>query len=290
MMPTRRVKPSGALFRGHVLAMIRTAHTSISLTDDWGWVRESSSLRRGLLFVACWLLAIAARPTTAIEHILQNDRYRLRLADDCSVEIRAKAVRPQTLLPELTVMRSAINPGFHINHRNYFIAPRTAIRWSAYQRELTSLNRWLNSARMLRATGKESILVTEGEAGDRTWVYRYPDGRTKTVEGLYAQGTIDPFEAGERLTLLATQGVTQADQIRWGFEGQPAFDLEAHLVLPPGDEEPRITWQLSVKQEGYYSVAFTGAPRIPAAQLVHVPSRSAAGSIGCSGTSCRSPR
>ncbi len=210
-------------------------------------------------------------PVICIGQELKNNQYRITLKADNSIEVNVEGVEPQILRPEFTVMYSSKDPGYSTNHLNYFISPRVAIRWSNCQQDLKSLNDWLNSPDMQQVAGSE-VVVTEDKNGNRTWLYKNVQGGGRNkVQGPYANGTTNPFFAGQKTTLTAKKTYLKGDSIVWEFEEQPDFTLTGRLMLPVPLGDPQITYDLIVKKAGYYSVAFTGVPSTPADKAISVP-------------------
>ena len=205
-------------------------------------------------------------------HTLKNEQYELMLLPENTVQVNVNGVPPQILTGQFTVMYSAKNPGFHKNHRNYRLAPRSATRWPNYNEDLDSLNKRLKTPEMLNLL-KAEVTVTEDEKGWRTWIYRNSDGEViRTINDRYAQGTINPYLAGTR-TILSPVKTTYGhnNSIIWEFDSQPNFELAARIDLPTGTGDPKIIYHLQVKQDGYYSVAFTGTPWVKSSEAIRVP-------------------
>lgn len=217
------------------------------------------------------LLALMPPALASAAAALENARYALTLRDDGAVQVAVAGAPAQVLQPEFTVMFSARDPGFHRNHLNYPLAPRTAIRWTHYEAELAALNRELASPAVRQATQGE-VTVTADAALERTWTYRDATGKvTYKFSGPYARGTIDPFLAGTRTARRARTAVVAGRTVRWEFDSTPGFTFRAELTLPPGDADPRITHTLTAREPGYYAVAFVGAPALPLTALQTIP-------------------
>jgi len=91
------------------------------------------------------VIAMCSCVLDASAQSLRNDVYELTLLKDKGVQVAVKGLPPQTLSPRFTVMFSEKDPGYHRNHQNYFLAPRTAIRWPNYQEDAATLNAWLKA-------------------------------------------------------------------------------------------------------------------------------------------------
>lgn len=195
---------------------------------------------------------------------LTNRSYELNVQADGSVAVTKGPIQ-QIIRPQFTVVFSSGNPGYHSNHSNYLLAPRESVRWASYQQNLEDLNAWLRDELGLTVT------VTEDSGGARTWNYG-----TLQVTGTYAQGTTNPFLAGQKTELTAEGAEIGVEgEILWPFEEQPAFSLSAQLTLPQPDGDPCIEYRLTARLPGYFSVVFTGMPGIPFEDSVTVPQKAA---------------
>ncbi|MBP6864857.1 MAG: hypothetical protein KBC32_06235 [Candidatus Didemnitutus sp.] len=226
-----------------------------------------TALRRALAFAAALACATSALDAAT----LTNDRYRLDLADDGTVTLHVDGVPPQTVQPRFAVLSSDRDPGYHVNHQNYHVAPRTAPRWTAYEEELGALNRRLASP-VERELRRYDAVVTADAKGARTWTYRDNAGKVVLrVSGAYARGTTNPLLAGERTDLTAPRVRLDGRTVHWEFAPTERFTLTATLTLPAGDADPRIEHRLVAHAPGWYSVAFTGAPDLPRKQALSIP-------------------
>lgn len=224
---------------------------------------------RPRLALALCLAAFAA--AAAFAATLTNDRYQFDIATDGAVTIRTADAPPQLLQPEFAVLFSARDPGYHVNHQNYHVAPRTAARWRHFEEDLTVLNRRLSSP-VERELRRNDVVVTADAKGGRTWTYRDAAGKTLLrVSGDYARGTTNPLLAGELQALRAHGAKIDGRVVRWEFPAQSGFQFSAELTLPEGSGDPRISHRLEAVTPGWYSVAFTGAPTLARNQAATFP-------------------
>ncbi len=91
------------------------------------------------------------------------------------------------------------------------------------------------------------------------------------VYGGTGERTNNPFLAGAKTTLLASQGQMIGGKLAWTFPAQPNFDLSAELSLGAGLQDPVITYTLTAKAAGWFMAAYSGAPELPPAQIEAVP-------------------
>ncbi len=230
------------------------------------------------LFLRCAFVVLSV--LTARAQTFQNDAYTLTLNPDFSVTVCVAGVAsPQVLAPEFWVMFSATAPGFNENHSNYYLAPRTSLLWTAYEIPADELNVTLNTAEW-RKQLVYPVRVTEDAGGARKWTY-YTNETLSEVEleitGTYAEGTIDPFRAGVRHTLIASGATLSSDasgtRVSWTFadDGVRPFTFGASLFLPVGEGAAQIESRVTARTTGYYMAAFTGVPGVSATEFVVGP-------------------
>jgi hypothetical protein len=229
--------------------------------------RPSHRVLQGLLLL---VTAILFCSTTNAQTIF-NHKYRLRVNADHSVTIEVKGIPQQTLYPRFTVMISAKDPGFGRNHQNYYVAPRTAVRWTNYEQDLATLNDWLAQPQTIQMTGVKGAVTTNAK-GERTWRYLDNKGQeTYRVSGAYASGTTDPFLAGRPIEIEAVSATVKGNNLYWQFPVTSDFFFTASLTLPGDSGDIQIDHQLTANTDAYYSVAFTGAPSLAAKEWINIP-------------------
>ncbi|EIP97427.1 hypothetical protein OpiT1DRAFT_01867 [Opitutaceae bacterium TAV1] len=101
------------------------------------------------------------------------------------------------------------------------------------------------------------------------------DGFDDSILDAAADGrTANLFAAGEVVSLRATRSTTGADGItRWEFPEDPRFTLTATLTPPASgtaESLPLLTFTLVSKIGAYFSVGYTGAPRVESADLAEI--------------------
>jgi hypothetical protein len=82
--------------------------------------------------------------------------------------------------------------------------------------------------------------------------------------------TWDFFEAADVTTISAGKGELIPGSWQWSFPPTPRFKLEATLSLAAGKNEPKIVFRFTPKEEGWYSIGYTGAPEVKAGELDEV--------------------
>lgn len=75
--------------------------------------------------------------------------------------------------------------------------------------------------------------------------------------------TMDYFQVATPINVTASNASISASRIDWIFADQPKFILSAYVMLPGPGGEPEVTFKLTPKQDGYFSVGYTGAPQFP---------------------------
>lgn len=223
-------------------------------------------------------LNATSRPTvpTAAGSKLANARYVLARLPDHSIEVQVDSIPTQKLAGKFTVMYSERNPGFSMNRigpfdrdigRPFPSVRALAQRWAFYGDDPAAPSREIDAIGV-----KGDITLSVNSKGERT--LHFPDAAGRMVEhkeGPELKGTANPYLAGQKTELRAIDAEQDGDTIQWRFDDQPAFTLSAEVLLPDPAGDPQIRYHLRVKKAGFYSVAFTGMPWTPEADLVPVP-------------------
>lgn len=84
-------------------------------------------------------------------------------------------------------------------------------------------------------------------------------------------GTINAFEAGIPTFISANQAVVNAGKISWAFPEPLRFRLEANLTFDADCREPKLEFQMHVKQSGWYSVGYLGAESVAVSFIENFP-------------------
>ncbi len=79
--------------------------------------------------------------------------------------------------------------------------------------------------------------------------------------------TKDLFKAAQVINIKAVQAKQTANQLSWIFPEHPLFSLRAELSVPDGKGEPQIRFQFVPKNNGWYSIGYTGAPEMSLAKI-----------------------
>jgi len=222
----------------------------------------------------CSLMFSAAVAFAAQADELKNDAYQLAIDLDGAVTVTVAGMPPQRLVPEFTVLYSPTDPRLrrNLSHPDFRLAVRPALRWYAASEPSEERNSSQTSP-VKKAPPGTAANVDEEARGQRVEESHNAAGLLKfTVPDPPATGTTQPLAVGQK-TLVRATGFLRADErlLRWQFAPQPQFSFTAELRLPPGTADPQLTYQLMPGRDGYYSVAFTGAPDMPRADLVTVP-------------------
>ena len=92
-------------------------------------------------------------------------------------------------------------------------------------------------------------LTTEEDYVLPTWQHARATGRTYNV-----------FESANADRVMAATATIENAAVQWDPPGNAFFSLHATLTLPPGDADPLLTFTVTARQEGWYSVGYSGAP------------------------------
>jgi hypothetical protein len=72
--------------------------------------------------------------------------------------------------------------------------------------------------------------------------------------------TTDYFRAADTIRMRAVKAQVQGNTVHWRFKENAGFDLRAEMALPRGKGDPKVTFYLTARQRGWYSVGYGGAP------------------------------
>ena len=179
---------------------------------------------------------------------LKNDRYRVRLVDETSIEVTEKRAGSWRFSPRFTVLYSAKDPKLALRPSGS-VGGYNCPTWVVTEKEL-------NSTQKLARTERR---VTQGGDGFDE----------RIIEGDTRGRTADLFHAGSIRTIAAAKAVVDPGNIIWAFPGHPSFVITARLTVPE-NTEPVLEFTLTPKKGGYYSVGYTGAPALELSQLEEI--------------------
>lgn len=87
------------------------------------------------------------------------------------------------------------------------------------------------------------------------------DGFDPATDRELEQGrTANYFLAAPYTRVRAVMSKATEDGLEWVFEEQEHFTLSAKVICTPKSTQPVLTWTLTPKTAGYFSVGYTGAP------------------------------
>ena len=84
----------------------------------------------------------------------------------------------------------------------------------------------------------------------------------KTDRDLEKGRTANYFMAAPYTRVSATGMKSVEEGFEWVYEDQENFSLTARLTVSPEHRQPVLTWELTPKKSGYFSVGYTGAPAV----------------------------
>lgn len=212
------------------------------------------------------------------EDSLQNERYKLVRQPDQTIDVCVDGLPAQRLSGDFVVMYSPIHLGYQINRVGEFNYSypdpfpgiyRLARRWTEYTPDLAALVPELPSIDVHR--GGE-LMATNHKTGREHWVYMDSNGDVlqQLTESKVPQ-TYNPFLAGVRTDMQANRSSIEDRTIRWEFPDHPDFTLTAEVYLPEGRGDPEIQYNMRIKTDGYYSVAYLGAPSTATSEIIPIP-------------------
>lgn len=181
----------------------------------------------------------------AAETSLSNERYRVELQPDRSVQISSGTAGTWTFRPDFTVLVATQNPAPAMRPGNVPQVSYNVVTWQA---------EGLKAGAQLRATKRSTA-----QAGDG-----FDD---QILNGETAHRTVDVFASAPKVHMEATTAAHVGTAIRFGFPESAAFTLSAELSLPAGNGEPALAFTLVPKQAAWFSVGYTGAPAFPTAEF-----------------------
>ena len=234
--------------------------------------QKQAGISRKRIYTACLLIVAGMPAFSNAENSLRNDRYLLKVDESGTVSVEVNGMSARKLKPEFTVLWSKTDPKISrvFTHPNYGVAPRPAVRWQNPQEPVEQINAWLASPELRKATGL-SGLVRE-ESGGRIWEFKNSGGNvTIRVTGRYALDTTRPFTVGNHAVILPERTAVENDRIRWDYAKSPEFAFSAELRLPPGSEDPVLTYTITPATDAFFSAAFTGAPERPVSETLAIP-------------------
>ena len=184
--------------------------------------------------------------TAALGADLENDRYALDVSADGAVTLRLRqepSAAAWTFRPEFTVLVARVDP-------------KLAMRPAGLARVQYNVPTW-QAPRAPAGKALQTVRRANEQAGDG-----FDD---RILKGDTRARTPDLFAAADPITLTATRAVRDGATVRYTFPDQPDFALAATLSLPSAEDgaqgaEPALTFTLTPRRPGYFSVGYTGAP------------------------------
>ncbi len=218
---------------------------------------------------------------------LINRYYEINLRNDNSIEVKVEGVPPQILHGNFIIMYSPIHLGFALNRVGEFDvaypipfpdSDQRALRWTQYSEQLDEIAPKLKS---IAVESRGELMATYPIDAKDNWIFIDSQGDTlEDLAGLNIQQTLNPFEAGKRTDINPVRSSIKNRSITWDFKEQPNFTFSAEIFLPLDSGDPQISYKLNVKKNGYYSVAYRGAPAMKSDETIQVPQLTAGRAFG----------
>ena len=169
---------------------------------------------------------------------VKNTDYQICLVDETNLEIRHNNSEPKIFTSEFTVFFTTEDPKKSMR--------RPDVGFNQEEKVLYKVPTW-GREELKRIDPKEHIMDGFDPATDR----ELEQGRT----GNYYLAA--PYQ---RIQAIKTK-VTK-DSIDWFYPDNDKFTLSAKVKLNKHGSHPELNFTLLPKKKGYYSVGYTGAPRV----------------------------
>jgi len=168
--------------------------------------------------------------------ILRNEAYAVRLHPDGAFDVINRDGDERRFRPVFTVLASSGNPG-------------AQVRGGRIERVHYNLLTW----------GSETKVKVDPKV-------HVEDGFDPVLDAAFGKGqTPDLFQATpRRVTLTADRAVASPEAVQFSFAAHPVFELSASLSVPAGVLPPVLKFEFKPRQDGWYSIGYTGAPEVAA--------------------------
>jgi hypothetical protein len=169
--------------------------------------------------------------------------YRMEPTPEGSLRVIRTGAAPWDFAPAFTVFVATEDPGLAMRPGG---VPRVSYNVPTWQR---------------RASGPAAL------PGSKRSTAQAGDGfDDRILEGDTASRTVDVFAAAPGVNLRAARWSPSGAAYVCTFADDPRFELSATVTLPDqGASEPLLTFRLTPKVSAWFSVAYTGAPVVAAA-------------------------
>jgi hypothetical protein len=194
------------------------------------------------------MFACLCQPATTRLSGASGSHYSLELGENGDVTVTAPDGGRAVFAPVFTILFAAKNPNF-------------TTRWGKYA------DKGLSSG----DTGSAYHVMTWGAASRAVRnTGHVADGYDPNSDrGYGSDRTANLFEAGNVITLRATSASADkaTGRIAWKFPGHDMVALEAELVPADDNTPPLLKFSAHVKQAGWWSFGYTGAPSCKPGEL-----------------------
>jgi hypothetical protein len=182
-----------------------------------------------------WLAPLAR----SAEPKLTNATYSLAVAADGVLDVSSRGVPARRFEPRVLVLYSARDPDL-------------ALRWGQFgESKLEGMyNVWTWAAGGKAAGGAKAAPAPGHDE----------DGFDPQTDRAAGDRIDDCYRAAPAARVVAARARTEGNRVSWEFPPHPGFELRATVELPAGAAEPLLTLHFTPKRDGWYSVAYTGAP------------------------------
>ncbi len=172
--------------------------------------------------------------------VLKNAAYTLTVLPDGTLSLAANAGgAPTRFAPQFLVLQRDDDP-------------KVTLRRAELPHSINySVPTWLRASGSADSSLKTAATDTKITAGDGL--------DPATLQGSGANRTGNLFRAAALSALTATRTEIVGQIVRWHFAKHADFMLVAQIELLKGKESPRLTFTLTPKRPGFYSVGYVGA-------------------------------
>ncbi len=184
-------------------------------------------------------LIVASTITVASSRAAQTVSYTVTAQPNGAIEVVSPDGGRATFRPEFNVLHTTANPNIEM-------------RWGKFAQAALQLN----------DTGSVYNVLTWGaKAGGTIDAQHVEDGFDPTTDRGYGPGrTADFLRAGRSTVLRATKAERQGATVVWDFPADERVALRAEIVTPADGQPPALRWEATIKQDGWYSFGYVGAP------------------------------
>ena len=175
----------------------------------------------------------------------ENDRYMVKVEENGSLLISGQNIGEHRFKPHFTILMSDKDP-------------KRAMHWGEFNDPnlKTTYNVW--------TWGRDTSMTIDSDL-------HVEDGYNPETDQAYGAGrTADYFNAAPLVQVTAHEVKIENNKLQWIFPEHPAFKLSAEIELSEGDTSPKIKFNFTPTQDGWYSIGYTGTPETAVSDLTEL--------------------